>query len=94
MDGKSICRGVNYILKKSSVGIRICREEMYNGDELVLGTWKNSWKHIMTILGRPLKKIKETYIGKKVQSEIYKRIEEPSHQWIKCNINQQSLAQL
>ena len=24
---------------------------------------------------------------KKMESEIYKKLEEPSHQWIKCNIN-------
>ena len=29
----------------------------------------------------------ETYTDKKMQSEIYKGLEEPSHQEMKCNIN-------
>ena len=33
------------------------------------------------------KERKETYMKKKMQSEIYQRLEEPSHQWRKCNIN-------
>ena len=37
--------------------------------------------------GPSKKKRKETYIGKKMLTEIYKGLEEPSHQWIKCNIN-------
>ena len=36
---------MNNILDKYAVGISICREGMYNGDELVLGTWKDIWKH-------------------------------------------------
>ena len=38
--------------------------------------------------GGPLKKgKKETYKRKKMQSEIYKGLAEPSHQCMKCNIN-------
>ena len=33
------------------------------------------------------KERKETYMGKKKQSEIYNGLEEPRHQWMKCNIN-------
>ena len=36
-----------------------------------------------------IKNKKEAYMGKKMQIEIhvYKQLEEPSHQWLKCNIN-------
>ena len=30
---------------------------------------------------------KETYMQKKMQNEIYKGLEELSHQWMRCNIN-------
>ena len=70
--------------------MRMCigREGMYEGDELVLGTWKDIWEHIRKVLLEHRKKErKETYMGKKMQSEIYKGLEEPSHQWMRCNIN-------
>ena len=61
---------------------------MYDGDELLLGTWKDIWEHITKVLVDHRKKEKKkTYIEKKVQSEIYKGLEEPSHQWMKCNVN-------
>ena len=61
---------------------------MYDDDELVLETWKDIWKHIKKVLwDHRRKERKETYIRKKMQSEICKGIEEPSHQWMKCNIN-------
>ena len=38
MDGKYACRFVNDILDEYAVGMRLCREGMYDGDELVLRT--------------------------------------------------------
>ena len=61
---------------------------MYDGDELLLGTWKDIWEHIKKVLlDYRRKERKKTYMEKKMQSEIYKELEEPSHQWIKCSIN-------
>ena len=60
---------------------------MYDGDEPLLGTWKDIWEHKKKVLMDHQKKKKKTYMEKKVQSEIYKGLVEPSHQWIKCNIN-------
>ena len=67
------------ILDKYAVGMCICKEGMYDGDELVLRTWKDT--------GGPPKKGKKRDMEKKMQSEIYKGLEEPSHEWMKCNIN-------
>ena len=36
---------MNDIFDKDAVGIRIGREGMCDSDELVLGTWKDIWKH-------------------------------------------------
>ena len=70
-DGKSVCRDVNDILDTYAVGMRICSEGMYDGDELVLGTWKDTWKHIKKLLvDHQRKERKETSLGKKMQSEI------------------------
>ena len=41
---------MNDTLDKYTVGMRICREGMYNGDELVLRAWKNIWEHIKKVL--------------------------------------------
>ena len=61
---------------------------MYDGDELVLGTWRGILEHIKKVLVDHRRKEKmKTYMKKKMQSEIYQRLEEPSHQWRKCNIN-------
>ena len=38
-DERSVCGDVNDILYKYTVGMRLCRKGMYDGDELVLGTW-------------------------------------------------------
>ena len=87
-DGKSVCQDVNAILDKYAVGMRICREGMYDGDEPLLGAWKDIWEHKKKVLVDHRKKEKKkTYMEKKVQSKIYKELEEPSHQWIKCSIN-------
>ena len=70
-DGKSVCRDVNDILDKYAVEMLIGREEMYEGDELVLVTWKNIWEHIKKVLvDHRRKERKETSLGKKMQSEI------------------------
>ena len=77
-DGKSVCRDVNDILDKYAVGMCICSEGMYDGNELVLGARKDIWEHIKNILvDNRRKERKETYMGKKMQSEIYKGLEEP-----------------
>ena len=61
---------------------------MYYGDELVLGICEDIRKHIKKVLvDHRRKERKETYMEKKMQSEIYKGPEEPRHQWMKCNIN-------
>ena len=61
---------------------------MYDGDLLVQGTWKDIWEHIKKVLvDHQKKEWMETYMRKKMQSEIYKGLKEPSHQWMKCNIN-------
>ena len=39
-NGRFVCRDVNYILDKDAVGMIIIREGTYDGDELVLRTWK------------------------------------------------------
>ena len=79
---------MNDILDKYAVGMRIGREGMYGADELVLWTWKDIWEHIKKVLlDYRRKERKKTYMGKKMQSEIFKGLEEPSHQWMKCNIN-------
>ena len=49
-DGQSVCRDVNDIPDKFAVEMRISREGMYDGDELVLGTWKDTWEHIKKVL--------------------------------------------
>ena len=66
------------ILDKYAVGMCICKEGMYDGDELVLRTWKDT--------GGPPKKGKKRDMEKKMQSEIYKGLEELRYQWMKCNI--------
>ena len=72
-DGKSDCRDVNDILDKYAEGICISRGWMYNSDKLVLGTWKDIWEHIKKVLlDHRRKQRKETYMKKKMQSEIYK----------------------
>ena len=83
-----MCQDVNAILDKYAVGMRICREGMYDGDEPLLGAWKDIWEHKKKVLVDHRKKEKKkTYMEKKVQSKIYKELEEPSHQWMKCNVN-------
>ena len=55
---------------------------MYDGDELVLGTWRDIWEQIKKVLlDHRRKQRKKTYTKKKMQSEIYKGLGEPSHQW-------------
>ena len=41
---------MNDILDKYAVGMRLCRERIYNGGELVLGTRKDIWEHIKKLL--------------------------------------------
>ena len=78
---------MNDILDKYAVEMRIGREELYDGDKLVLETWKDIWEHIKKVLlDHRRKERKETYMGKKMQSEIYKGLEELRYQWMKCNI--------
>ena len=49
-DGKCVCRGLNDILGKYAVGMCICREGMYDGDELELWTWKDIWEQVKKVL--------------------------------------------
>ena len=79
---------MNDICDKYAIAILISRERMYDGDELVLGTWKHIKEHIKKVLLAHRKKKRiGTYMGKEMQSKIYKGFEAPSHQWMKCNIN-------
>ena len=49
---------------------------------------KNIWENIKKVLlDHRRKERKETYMQKKMQNEIYKGLEELSHQWMRCNIN-------
>ena len=70
-DEKSVCRDVNDILDKYAVRMRICREGMYDGYELVMGTWKDIWEHIKKVLvdhrRMERKERKETEKKKKMQ---------------------------
>ena len=60
------------ILDKYAVGMCICKEGMYDGDELVLGTWRGILEHIKKVLVDHRRKEKmKTYMKKKMQSEIY-----------------------
>ena len=51
--------------------MRICREGMYDGYELVMGTWKDIWEHIKKVLvdhrRMERKERKETEKKKKMQ---------------------------
>ena len=79
---------MNDTLDKYAVKICICKEGMYDGDKLSLGTWKDIWEHLKNLLmNHQRKERKTTDMGIKMQSEIHKRLKEPSQQWMKCNIN-------
>ena len=55
---------------------------MYDGDELVLGIREDIREHIKKGLeDHQRSNIKKRYMGNKMQSEIYKGLEEPIHQW-------------
>ena len=56
---------MNAIVDKPAVGMRICREGMYDGDELLLGTWKDIWEHITKVLVDHRKKEKKEDIHRK-----------------------------
>ena len=62
---------MNDILDKYAVRMRICREGMYDGYELVMGTWKDIWEHIKKVLvdhrRMERKERKETEKKKKMQ---------------------------
>ena len=69
------------ILDNYAAGMRRSREGMYDGDGLVLGTWKEIWEHIKKVLLNHRRRERiNTYMKKKMQSEIYKGLKETSHQ--------------
>ena len=77
-DGKSVCRDVNDILDKYAVGMRIDREGMYDGDELLLGTRKDIWEHIKKLLlDHQRKERKETYMRRRCELKYTKDLKNP-----------------
>ena len=72
---------MNDILDNYAAGMRRSREGMYDGDGLVLGIWKEIWEHIKKVLLNHRRRERiNTYMKKKMQSEIYKGLKESSHQ--------------
>ena len=58
-DRKSVCRDGNDILDGYAVGICICNERMYDGDELVAGNIEAYLETHKKVTGRPSKKGKK-----------------------------------
>ena len=59
-----------------------------DGDKMV-GTWKDIWQKLKN--KRTLNRI-EQYKTKKMQSEIYKKLDNDGHEWLKCNIDPTKVA--
>ena len=77
-DGKSVCQDLNDILDKYAVGMRISREGMYDGDELVLGAWKDIWERIKKVpLDHRRKERKDTYMEKRCKVKYTKGLKNP-----------------
>ena len=87
-EGKSLCRYVNDTLEKYGSRITVNRDGMYDGGKLIIGTWKDVWKKMKGIIKDSRRtERKEAYAEKRMQSEIYKGLDEGSHQWLRCNMN-------
>jgi len=87
-EGKSLCRDVNDTLAEYDVNITVSEEGMFEDGKVIMGGWKDVWNKIKKEIreGRR-KKRKGAYTEKKMQSEIYKGMDENCHQWMKCNID-------
>ena len=87
-DGKSIFREVNNTLKGYCANMEMGIDGLYEDGVVVTGTWKDAWGKIRKIMREGRRKSrKETYLEKKMQSDIYEQLDERSHQWLKCNID-------
>jgi hypothetical protein len=87
-DGKSMTRDVNNILGEYCSNMEIGRDGMYEDGRLVAGTWKDVWTKTKGLMRKGCrKKRKESYLGKKMQSEYYQEMDESCHQWLRCNID-------
>ena len=66
---------MNDILDKYTVGMRIGREGMYDGDELVLEAWKDIWERIKKVpLDHRRKERKDTYMEKRCKVKYTKNL--------------------
>ena len=87
-DGKSMGRDVNNILGEYCDNMKVGRDGIYEDDNVIIGTWRDVWSKIKGKMRQERRQNrKEKYLDKKMQSDIYKELDESCHQWMKCNMD-------
>ena len=87
-DGKSMPRDVNDILRDYCSSMEICEDGMYESGVKVVGTWRDIWVKTKGMMREGCTEHRiNTYLEKRIQSNIYKDLDESCHQWMKCNMD-------
>jgi len=94
-EGKSMKREVDDIMRNYCGNIEFNIGGVYEDANPIEGTWKNVWHKIKGYMrAKRRERRKETYLEKKMQSEIYKQLDEESFQWMKCNIDPRKVSSI
>ena len=94
-EGKSIKKETEEALKGTNVDVEFREDEVWLERQQLEGKWKRIWKTL-----KPLMKGKSTncklkeYKDKKMQSEVYAKLDEESHRWLQCNIEPKKVASI
>ena len=90
---KSSMRYVSETLNRKNANIKIDKEGISENGNPIIGTWKQAWSQVKRkIREQRKKKRKSSYMEKRMQSEIYKGLEESDHQWMRCNMDPRNVS--
>lgn len=94
-EGISIKKEAEKALRKLNVNSEFREKGVsVDGDQLG-GEWKSVWKKLKQMMKQKAEEARvEKYKTKKMQSEVYERLEGASHGWLKCNVEPKKAASI
>ena len=87
-EGPSIKNEAEELMKDLGIMLQFSEQKILLNNEEIVGPWKNVWKKLKKVIHRQReeKRINE-YQKKTLQSEIYRGLDDCSHQWLSTNID-------
>ena len=95
LKGKSIKKEAEEALKEINVNVEFREDGVWLERQQLEGKWKGIWKtlkHLMEVKSENCKLKK--YKDKKMQCEVYEKLDEESHRWLQCNIEPKKVASI